>query len=245
MRFPRTLKFSATLALVCALPLLWSGETEKPATAPKAEVTSLNAADREALKKLFDQLAQAFLKEDADACLKLFAPLAAERNKLVENIRDEVVQSRYARFEILELRTDDAEQDFDRKHVYTLDAVLRMETTAKTPESGERPDERRAYTTTYSFVVQRMGDGAFALRYSEFFKTLGLRRGPGILLHGVGIAGVVVGFCLALVFYVWMGWEAWRERPRARFWRYAALLPLLGSLAYFFMRMLPRWMKKS
>jgi len=241
---------AAALALFCALSLsaawLRAGDSpEKPAASPKLEMVSLNAADRDALKKLFDQLAQAFLKEDADACLKLFAPLAAERNKLVENIREEFEQSRYARFEIVELRTSEAEQDPDRKHVYTVDAVLRMETRAKKPDNGELTDERRAYTTTYPFVVQRMGDGVFALRFSEFFKTLGLRRGPGILLHGVGVAGPVVGFCVLLVLYVWMGWEAWRERPRARFWRYAALLPVLGTLGYFLARLLPRWLKKS
>ena len=86
-------------------------------------------------------------------------------------------------------------------------------------------------------------DGTFSLRYSEFFKTLGLRRGPGLFLRGIGL---VLAFCVVLMFWVWMGWEAWRERPRTRFWRVVVvLLPLIGSILYFGVRLLPRWVKKA
>jgi len=246
MTYLQAFFLSIVWTLLCAMLPLRAGEpVPAPIAQPKTDTVKLAGADREALKKLFGQLAAAFLKNDSEECLKLFAPAAAERNKLVENIRDEFTQSNYVRFEIVELRTDEMEQDLDRKHVYTLDVVLRMETSKKKTTEGSSTDEKRAYSTTYSFVVQRMNDGVFALRFSEFFKTLGLRRGPGILLHGVGVAGPVVGFCIALVLYVWMGWEAWRERPRAQFWRYATLLPVIGSMAYLLIRLLPRWMKKT
>lgn len=246
MTFPQMARLPILVTLLCAMLLLRAGEpASSPIAQPKTDTIKMVGSDREALKKLFDQMAQAFLKNDPEECLKLFAPAAAERNKLTENIRDEFLQSKYERFEIAEVRTDEMEQDLDRKHVYAVDVVLRMATRSRKADEANGNDPERVYSTTYSFVVQRLNDGSFALRFSEFFKTLGLRRGPGILLHGIGIAIPIVGFCVALILYVWMGWEAWRERPRAKFWRYATIVPVAGSLAYLLIRLVPRWLNKT
>lgn len=226
-----------TLLLSIALPAvsMRAGEDAVLPTKPVA----LTPADQEALQKLFTRLSQAFLRGSADDCLAAFAPKTAELRQVPQALREEFGQTEYTRFEAVEIRAADAESL--RPNVWIVDVVLLQESAPKqSPSTGAKAD--RAYKTSYPFIVQRMADGAFLLRHSEFFQTLGLRRGPGLLLKG---AGMIAAFSAFLVFWVWMGWEAWRERPRSNFWRAFVLLPGIGALAYGLFILLPRMMKRG
>lgn len=228
------------ILVLFALPFSHALAEEVRAPRPTTtEATALTAADSEAIQKLFGQVGQGFLRGSSADVLKLFVPKTAELRQVPEPLEAEFSQSVYKRFEAVEFRTADAE--WLRPNVWIVDVVLILESAPRHAQADAQKVDR-SYRTSYPFIVQRMPDGSFMLRHSEFFQSLGLRYGPGLLLQGAGLIALVA---LALTLYVWMGWEALRERPRVKFWRTFTLVPLLGTLAYFLMRLLPRWMKKS
>lgn len=231
---------SITLVLALALSGNAARAVEEPVPAvPAAKPVPLTAADQDALQKLFAQLGKGFLSGSADDCLAVFVPKTAELRLVPQALREEFGQTAYTRFEAAEIRASDAESL--RANVWIVDVVLLLESAPK-HAPAEALQKDRAYKTSYPFIVQRMPDGAFLLRHSEFFQTLGLRRGPGLLLKGVGM---LAAFSAFLAFWVWMGWEAWRERPRSKFWRVCVLIPGVGATGYFVLIVLPRWLKRS
>jgi hypothetical protein len=204
-------------------------------TAAEKSAPVLTETDADGLRALFGAMGKTFVDGSADECLELFAPFAAERNQLDRNIRNEFDQTAYTRFDIVEVRTQEA--DALRENVYMVDVVMHIECRPRRPILGTNSNPS-SYNTNFAFVVHRLDEG-FRLRNSDFFRTLGLRGNTSMLLKG---ATLFVLFIALLVFSVWMGLEAWRERPRQRFWRVAVIVPILGPSAYLLFRLLPRWM---
>lgn len=95
---------------------------------------------------------------------------------------------------------------------------------------------------TETFAIQKLDDGTFMLLGSEFFDALGLRQGIGGVMVNAVFAIMIVG--AGLVFWVWMGYEAYRARPRYRLWRAVVLLPVIGPLVYFMFGYLPRVLRE-
>ena len=75
------------------------------------------------------------------------------------------------------------------------------------------------------------------LTSSPFFDTLGRRQ------RWFFVSDMLLGAILILAmmgFWVWMGFEAFRLRPRSHFWRASVLLvPLLGAVGFFLWAYLP------
>src|SRR5207249_187356 len=95
-------------------------------------------------------------------------------------------------------------------------------------------------TTMQTFVVQH-GTSGYVLVHSEFFDSLGLLPGLSVLVQS--LLGIMICL-LVLVFWVWMGWEAYRCRPRRPGWRAAVFVPVLGARAFFLVVWLPRQLGK-
>ena len=87
------------------------------------------------------------------------------------------------------------------------------------------------------FIFRKDKHGRIKLVDSQFFNTLG-RRQQWRVLDDLLLGSILV---LALMgFWVWMGFEAFRKRPRSHFWRAVVLLvPLVGAVSFFIGSYLP------
>ena len=91
---------------------------DKAAAAP--EITD---DDLKAVQVLLQKMAAAFVAGDEKACVQLFAPNAEGRDKLSANLQNEFRQSRYLKFEIVQVLPEDTL----RKNVHSVDVRLRLE----------------------------------------------------------------------------------------------------------------------
>jgi hypothetical protein len=165
--------------------------------------------------------------------MRLFHP-RVQRTKVQQNLQHEFEQIRYTVFEIISVVPDETIPP--RRQSVDVSIRRRME---KIGSSGPdaRLNEDAVDDTTDTFILQRQDDGSFLILESPFFEKLGQRRGIGLLFHG--LLAVMAVFAL-LVFWVWMGYDAYRARPRTALWRFMVIfLPLAGALLYFFVRYLP------
>lgn len=198
--------------------------------------TNITTLELEAIRAVLDRMADAFKKGDADACMRLFVP-RAQRAKTQQNLQREFAQVRYTVFEILSVTPDETipprRQSVDvtiRRRMEKIGAALADQA------AGDSSD-----STIDTFILQRQDDGTFMLLESQFFEKLGQRRGIGLLVNG--LLGLMAIFAL-LVFWVWMGFDAYRARPRTLAWRLIVVfLPLAGALLYFLIRYLPSKIK--
>jgi hypothetical protein len=129
---------------------------------------------------------------------------------------------------------------------HSIDKPINMEDVLKgfikhnnLQERMPRLTEPDVNTSSQTFVVQKTKDG-FKIRDSSFFDNLGVRQGMGLVVEGLLSAMAV---CALLSFWVWMGWEALRARPRYTIWRWVVLIPIAGACAFFFAAYLPRQLK--
>ena len=215
-------------------------------------------SDNELLKvrELFEQFSAAFRANDAAACLRLIAG-SPERQRIRAGLEREFKQSRYLSFEVAEIRPDDKLGD----RVHSVDVLLRYELAERGPAPGNTGPHARSPSppwgegrvrggaatlkdsNTYTFVVRKLDDGSFALVSSQFFETLGLRHGLGVVPRA---AIVPLALSVFLAFWVWMGLEAFRARPRSHLWRAVVVfVPLLGASAYFLWTYLPARLKRK
>lgn len=88
------------------------------------------------------------------------------------------------------------------------------------------------------FIFRKNKHGRFALVDSQFFDTLG-RRQMSINIPEFLLLGIIL-ILASMGVWVWMGFEAFRLRPRSHVWRaFVLLVPLLGALVYLFWIYLP------
>ena len=213
-----------------------------------AQSVALPEEDAAAIGKLFGTLAGAFKVGDAEACAALLAP-SRERDKIKKALLREFQQVRYLDFQILKILPDDTRPDRTQSvdvqlacKLVDLDMPTPVAPLAPlTPHAAgaevDAPEQAIENTTTQTFVLEKQGDGRFAIVSSDFFMSLGLRQGLGLVVKG-SIA--VMALVALLAFWVWMGSAAWWRRPRETFWRVFVLVPLVGALAFFFISYLPR-----
>ena len=224
------------LALACAAPLAFSAAEKKAERTLAAP--ALSSGELKAVHELFERLSAAFRANDAGACLRLFAAGLPERERIRTGLEQEFEQSRYLAFEVAAIWPDDKLS----AKVHSVDVLLRYERVDSSHAGAKKARPQDADTlkdsNTYTFAVQKLDDGSFALGYSQFFDTLGLHRGLGGVPRAVVAA---LALCALLAFWVWMGWESFRARPRSHFWRAVVVfVPLLGASAYFLWVYLPR-----
>jgi hypothetical protein len=148
------------------------------------------------------------------------------------SLQKEFAQVRYVRFEVVDILPDDKL----RGKVHTVDVLLRYAYVRRDAPAAPNPP---VVTNNFTFAIQKLDDGTFAVGESAFFSTLGLRQGLGIVQ---GLLAVMA-LCALLSFWVWMGLEAYRARPRSLLWRVIVLLPFLGACGFFVCVYLPGYFR--
>ena len=213
-------------------------------TAAPAAKSELTPEELEAVKALFQKLADGFNHGDAHAVAILFVNQTSHRHaRIAEGLEREFSDISYSDFTILSVSPDET---LNRK-CHSVDVTLRrrIEDRTKARAGAHAAVNANAgahefATTTESFIVQKMDDGAFALIDSPFFDKLGLRQGIGIVVDAVL---AIMGLIAALAFWVWMGFEASWARPRSRLWRALVYgLPVAGALIFFAAKYMPAQM---
>lgn len=224
-------RMSAVALLCLCNAAAWCGNA-----APEAH-SELTPDDVEAIKALFTKMADGFAKGDAHSVMQLFANKTSKRHERIsECVEREFAQVRYSDVKILAVSADES---LTRKR-HSVDVTMQMRIIAASAEgdrasSGQAPPDLA--TTTESFIVQRFEDGSFMLVDSSFFDKLGLKQGVGIVVDAVL---AVMALVAALAFWVWMGFESYRARPRNRSWRIVVYgVPVLGALLYFVLKYIP------
>ena len=192
-----------------------------------------------AVKALFRKMTAGFLLGDAAVIMRLFSPRlnARHRAHFEEALRREFEQVRYTKFEVVELRPDTL---LDKQRL-EVEAVLRL--AYEDRAAAKRGDSRiRRLEQPYIFVVHTSPRGVFLLGSRDFFSQIGKRRSlnPVAWAFLVAVAGLA-----ALAFWVWMGWEVLRLRPRRPFWRAVVLaVPFFGALAFVLVLYLPQRLQR-
>jgi hypothetical protein len=217
----------AFLALILSAPVVAGGEdasagavAEKNDDAPEFDNEDFKRAV-ETLQKLAD----GFKTADVQAISALFSPrLSPEKRRPYEQaLAREFAAVEYVEFEVLEVRK--AAAISDRKH--EVEAYLRIRYVEKNGASSVA----RHNSQTYVFVFHLQPEGVFFLpQASEFFTQIGRHRSLQPMAWAISAA---VALLAALVFWVWMGWEVMRLRPRKPVWRIVVIVcPILGALAF-------------
>ena len=201
-----------------------AGTTAPPAT------SELTPTEVLAIKELFERLADGFKKADTAQILTLFGTHDQKRReKIRENLERELAQIRYVDFTIATV-TPDESLGHNR---HSVDVAMQMVTQDLRRPASDKPDPN---STTETFIVHRLENGTFVILDSPFFDKLGLQQGMGMVVDALL---AVMGLLAALAFWVWMGFEVHRARPRSTFWRIFVFVPLLGPLAFFVIKYLP------
>lgn len=223
------------LPWLCALTVLAFFTPALKAATRSADKTAaspeMSDDELKSVQALLDQMASAFVAGDDKSCMQLFSPSAEGRDKIAANLQNEFRQTRYLKFEIVQVEPDDKL----KPNVHSVDVRIRFELINR-----DRHPENQVPTknsTSESFSVRKMDDGHFMIQHSPFFDNLGVQKGMGYL---VGWLLAVMMICAMLSFWVWMGFEAWRARPRNQLWRVIVCIPVLGAFIYFFGKYLPR-----
>jgi hypothetical protein len=223
-RFLRCLRLPFALALTALCLAAFGGTTAPPAT------SELTAQDVEIIKELFARLSDGFTKADAAEIITLFGTHDTKRrDKIQENLTREFQQVRYVDFAITSIIPD--ETMAHNRH--SIDVTMHMVTEDLRRGGGEAKTEN---STTETFIVHRQENGSFVLMDSPLFDKLGLQQGVGLVVDGLlAVMGLIAG----LAFWVWMGFEVHRARPRSAFWRALVFMPVVGPLAFFIVKYLP------
>lgn len=197
---------------------------------------ALSDKDLLAVDALFRSMDSAFLLEDpqaaAQAVCGLFAGSAEERQRLCGVLEKEFRQLRYRKFSTLVTPDDEV-----APNTHSVDVEIEFAYVYRS-----RPGEEFKDKNIYTFDVLKLDDGSFALLRSEFFDGLGRHEGVGRVVQVVLLAVIGAAF---LVFWVWMGWEALRARPRSAFWRVFVFVPALGASGYFLLAWLPHRLQRK
>lgn len=232
MRKVRMRLLGVLLAWGCGGEALLAGDAGKTAAGQEAKVGDvLSGEDVERVRALLNKMCTAFKDRDHNAVKALFVTHnEAEKQRfdaLGVNLKRELKKEIYREINVVEV-TPDAQIAPGRYSVWVRLSFALQD------EPGLPP--RRAAHNDF-FMVARNADGSFALVDSPFFDTLGQRQGLN-LIAGALLWGIV--FLALLTFWVWMGYEAFRRRPRNHAWRAAViLLPLLGAVLFFLAAYLP------
>lgn len=224
---------------------------EKKAEAKPAARADLSDVEMDEIGRLFGQLAAAFKAGDARLCLPLLAE-SDQRHKIMSGLEKEFQQVRYLEFEILQILPDDTLPNGHisvdvqiRTKLLALDTQEPAHSADHAPnEAGQEknaPEQVIENSTTYTFVIQKLNGGHFAIVGSNFLKSLGLRQGMNLVVKGML---AVMALCALLAFQVWMGSEVWWMRPRRGFWRVFVLVPVLGAAAFFIFNYLPNRLRR-
>ena len=219
--------------LACAAPAAFGATRSVDKSAASPDMTDQELKD---VKALLDQLAAAFVAGDDAGCMQLFSPSAEGRDKLASNLQNEFRQTRYLKFEIVQVQPEDKL----KPRIHSVDVRLRTELINRDRNLENQIPIKNS--TSETFIVRKMDDGRFLLQHSPFFDNLGMPKGMGFLVGGLLF---VMALCAMLAFWVWMGWEAWRARPRETLWRVIVCVPLIGAFVFFFGRYLPRVVRKQ
>ncbi|HYG76651.1 MAG TPA: hypothetical protein VEK08_16730 [Planctomycetota bacterium] len=217
-------------ASLCAATKEKDKDREQIAAAPE-----LSEQDVKAIGELFQRLSAGFLAGDASACMRVFVPGLGTREQIEDNLINEFKQSRYLKFEIVQILPAEKLQP----SIHSVDVRLRFEfINLNRPPEMQQPIRN---STTETFAVKKLDDGSFALLHSEFFDSLGMRQGMGLVVEGL----LALMFAIALLgFWTWMGWETLRTRPREVAWQLIVLLlPVIGAVVYFGVRYIPRQLR--
>ena len=214
-------------ALICALSCF----TAHAGTTAPVATSDLTDQDVQLIKALLTRLSDGFKKADAAELMTLFGTRDSKRrDRIRENLEHEFQQIRYVDLTISAV-TPDETMPHNR---HSLDVTMHMIT-----EDLRHPgaaDSRSENSTTETFIVHRQENGAFVVIDSPFFDKLGLQQGVGLVVDGLlAVMGMIAG----LAFWVWMGFEVHRARPRSTFWRALVFVPVVGALAFFVVKYLP------
>jgi len=227
-RFERAGFWICTALLLAACGADASTVRERRPNRPAAN-PDLSPAEITSIASLFQELGNAFIKKDAQTVALLFAVSPDERGYIETKLRREFEHSQYCAFEVQQILPDD--KLLDRRH--SVDVQIKF--------CIIKDGVYLSNSTIHNFIVQKRDDGSFAMVHSEFFDNLGLRQSMNMLAEAL-LAIIVLSMLLA--FWVWMGLEVFRSRPRSRFWRVMVFFPLLGALAFFLSVWLPRQLKR-
>ncbi len=221
---------SATTVMLCALAFAVQAGT----TAPVA-TSDLTEQDVQSIKALLSRLSDGFKKANAADMMTLFGTRDPKRReKIRENLEHEFQAIRYVEMEFTAVVPDES-MPHNR---HSLDVSMHMVTEdLRHPSTTSGGAETRSEnSTTETFIVHKQEDGTFVLIDSPFFDKLGLQQGVGLVVDGLlAVMGLVAG----LAFWVWMGFEVHRARPRSLFWRTLVFVPVIGPVAFFVVKYLP------
>lgn len=227
---------TATLLLAAALCAGESGNEATDESGARAPAQPTLAP--EALEKIRvligENLAKAFLAGDAGAAMALFNAHGDE-----EDLRHATVQralerefhaQRYTRFELAELEPEEQlpSGEYNRHSVWVNLRLQHEDLSAK--------KLLHDYVYNGEFIVEVSPKGKVHLTDSAFFDTLGQKQSADLAASTILTA--ILSLAL-LSFWVWMGVEAFRLRPRRTIWRVLMLVPVLGPLLYFVAVYLP------
>lgn len=212
------------LSVFLLLLVRWSvaGEPEQKAV--------LSSDDRVAVDALFGRLRDGFLSGN----YRLFPSLLTARALAEEHRREEIANAMrrelktrsYAEFEVCDWSVEEL---LGRRRI---DLWVCLRTVCVHPDKVRVENYHNDF-----FLVERQADGGFLLVDSPFFQTMGRQQGVGLVADALLAA---IGCLVGLAFWVWMGFEVFRLRPRRPAWRNVVmLLPLLGAAAFFLFCYLP------
>jgi len=229
---------SASTVLLCALAFAVQAGT----TAPVA-TSDLTDQDVQSIKALLSRLSDGFKKANAAEMMTLFGTRDPKRRERIrENLEHEFQALRYVEMEFIAVVPDES-MPHNR---HSLDVSMRMITedlrhpstsgSSGSGSGGGGTETRSENSTTQTFIVHKQEDGSFVLIDSPFFDKLGLQQGVGLVVDGLlAVMGLIAG----LAFWVWMGFEVHRARPRSTFWRALVFIPVIGPVAFFVLKYLP------
>jgi hypothetical protein len=239
-----TIAVGARIAVAIAMLIALSALSVHAGTAAPEAKSELTPEELEAVKALFQKMANGFDHGDAHAVAILFVNQTSRRHvRISEGLEREFGEINYSDFTIVSVSPDET---LNRK-CHSVDVTMRRRIADRSKAraganaaGNSNTGENEFATTTESFLVQKMDDGAFALIDSPFFDKLGLRQGIGIVVDAVL---AIMGLVAALAFWVWMGFAVSWARPRSRFWRgLVYCVPIAGALVFFVVKYMPAQM---
>ncbi|MCK6473372.1 MAG: DUF805 domain-containing protein [Planctomycetes bacterium] len=196
---------------------------------------SLTVETLEKIRTLIgEDLSKAFLVGDAEAAMALFNAHGDEEDRRQGSIHRaldrEFHAQRYTRFELAELEPEEQlpSKEYNRHSVWVNLRLQHEDLSAK--------KLLHDYVYNGEFIVEVSPKGKVHLADSAFFDTLGQKQSADLAASTILTA--ILSLAL-LSFWVWMGVEAFRLRPRSTLWRLMMLVPVLGPLLYFVAVYLP------
>ncbi len=264
----RLASYAAAFAAVMVMALAGAQEdtSAKSKTEPRKGPRQpadpqLSPDDMKQITDILAKLQQAFLKGNTQQVMNLFGPKHAEINTTDERLKairasldQEFQNEHYHSFDILDDPMPDDKLSGRRHSVWVQLRYSISEKVSEEPDSKAEKQFVRETNQNNIFIFQKNRQGQFLLADSPFFDTIGKRRPFSDTLGRRNqfiqkfAPNILLGFtCLLAVmgFWVWMGFLAFRMRPRNYFWRFFIMLPVLGAAGYFLIVYLPGWWRGS